>query len=249
MSPDINPKKTHQWTQQIPIQQWQVYYPVIQAAREQNIPFALGGAFALAAYTARWRNTKDLDLYVLPSDKERMIASVKDLGLRDYFEKQSYDRSWIYRAHNEDVIVDVIWAMANGNAEVDPGWLDKGILVPVKGETLPVLPIEELIWAKIYVLQPERCDWPDILNLLNAASPLVDWARLIDRLGDDTPLLKGVLTLFNWLSPGRAVQLPPDVWKRLGLDQTEPYPEELDLESRAKRLDTRPWYLPFLDKN
>ena len=29
-----------------------------------------------------------------------------------------------------------------------------------------MLPPEELIWAKLYVLQRDRSDWPDILNLL-----------------------------------------------------------------------------------
>ena len=45
----------------------------------------LGGAFAVATYTGCWRNTKDLDLYVLPEHKDRMIAMLGDLGLVDYF--------------------------------------------------------------------------------------------------------------------------------------------------------------------
>lgn len=51
-----------------------------------------------------------------------------------------------------------------------------------------VLPVEEMIWDKLYVMQRDRCDWPDTLNLLYAAGPTLDWQYLFGRLASDAPL-------------------------------------------------------------
>jgi hypothetical protein len=61
------------WTELIPAEEWQVYEAVLEAARKAELPFLLRGAFGLAAYTGRWRNTKDLDLFILAQDRERGI--------------------------------------------------------------------------------------------------------------------------------------------------------------------------------
>ena len=62
--------------------QWALYERVMDAAAREDIPFAIGGAFGLAIYTGVARNTKDLDIYVLPGDRERAIDVVSRLGLR-----------------------------------------------------------------------------------------------------------------------------------------------------------------------
>jgi hypothetical protein len=236
----------HEWTQEIPDEQWRIYRRVIEVLAQKEIQFALGGAFALAAYTGRWRNTKDLDLYVLPQDRQEVIDLLSALGMEDYFEIEEYDRSWIYRAYQGEVIVDTIWAMANARVEVDPLWLRRGVRVPVRGLELPVLPVEELIWAKLYVLQRERSDWPDVLNLVHAAGPAMDWDHLIQRLGDDLPILAGMMALFRWLDPMRARQLPESLWERLHLPQPEAGGTREVVEVRASRLDSRPWFYSLL---
>jgi hypothetical protein len=233
------------WIDQVPDDQWQAYLRVIQIINDRGFGYALGGAFALAAYTGHWRNTKDLDLYVLPQDRDQVIEAVLSTGMKDYYDVEKYDRSWIYRAHQEDIIVDVIWAMANGRSDVDELWFTHGDHVSGRNEILPVIPIEELIWGKIYVLQKERSDWPDILNLIHASGPQVDWDHLVSRMGEDTPLLAALMTLFAWLDPGRAVEFPSTLWERLALPHPEERISEKDIERRAARLDTRPWFYPL----
>ena len=244
----------HQWVDEIPQDQWAVYRSVIQAAHAAGLRFALGGAFSVATYTGRWRNTKDLDFYVLPQDRQHMIETVHSTGMRDYYEKLPYDRSWIYRLYradglDNDSIVDVIWAMANQRAQVDEIWLTHGAEISVHGELLRVIPLEELVWAKLYILQPERCDWPDIFNLLFPAGPYLDWERLLARLGEDLPLLGALLTVFTWLSPSRAGQFPNWIWDRLQLPQPETDPSPQLMQSRASLLDTRPWFYPLINED
>lgn len=230
------------WSQLIPPDQWAVYSCVLDKVRDQQVPFALGGGLAVGVYTGRLRNTKDLDIYVLPEDRDRVVGIMMDCGLEDYFEKKPYDRGWIYRGNSGDVIVDAIFAMANRRAVVDAGWLERGPMIPMFDREIRVIPPEELIWSKLYVVQRDRCDWPDILNMVYATGAHLDWQHLLARVAEDTPLLKGVLSMFSWVSPEKARAIPKRVWDMLGL----PVPGQAhDPEGRPARpdlLDTRPWF-------
>jgi hypothetical protein len=223
-------------------EQWAIYHRVITRARERHVPFAVGGGFAVATHTGQWRNTKDLDLYILPRDRDAMVQIVTEAGLADYYERKPYDRRWIYRANVDDTIVDVIWAMANLRVEVDEGWLRDVCRARVRGLELPVVPLEEMVWDKLYVLQRDRCDWPDVLNMLYASGETLDWNYLLDRVADDMPLLSAAVSLYRWLCPGRSRKLPPWIWERLDLPAPVGPPAPECEPYRADLLDTRPWF-------
>jgi hypothetical protein len=194
-------------------------------------------------YTGVGRYTKDLDLYILPEHREWAIDVMGQCGLEDYFDIKPYNREWIYRAFNGDIIVDSIWAMANRRADVDTAWLERGPVIRMFDQEFPVIPPEELIWSKLYVLQRDRCDWPDILNLICATGPSLDWNHLLRRVEDDLPLVKGLVSVFSWVSPERAKQLPSWIWKKL--DLAPPAGSMHAPEGRPPRpdlLDTRPWF-------
>jgi hypothetical protein len=171
-----------------------------------------------------------------------MIEILTDCGLTDYFDKKPYDRQWIYRGNQDDVIVDTIWAMANQRATVDDPWLNRGPMIRMFDRQLRAVPAEELIWSKLYVMQRDRCDWPDIINLVCAGGSHLDWGHLINRVAEDLPLLKGVLTVASWVSPQQVLSIPKRVWDSMGL----PMPKiERDPDGRPARpdlLDSRPWF-------
>lgn len=224
-------------------EQWGIYQAVLREARKRNLPFMLGGGFAWSIYTGNWRNTKDMDLFVLPGDRQQFIDLVTGCGLQDYYVKLPYDRRWIYRSYRGDTIVDVIWAMANQRAEVDAVWLERAPRLDFQGERVCVIPAEEMIWDKLYIVQRERCDWPDVINLLYATGPKLDWNHLIKRMDEDLPLLKGVLSVFCWLASSRALEFPKWIWDALSLPA--PRFESADMERfRADLLDSRPWLMP-----
>jgi hypothetical protein len=230
-----------EWQHHIEPAEWTVYHRVIREVRSAGVRFAFGGAFATAVYTGQLRNTKDFDFYISPEDREAMIAAVTRAGLRDHFDRLSYDRKWIYRASEGDVIVDTIWAMANLRSSVDDQWLCAGPQVTIGGEPLRAIPIEELIWSKLYVLQRERSDWGDVFNLIDARAETIDWRRLLDRLRDDKPLLAGALSVFGWLAPIRAQDIPGEVWSELGVRKPDAHDPEVS-RRRADLLDSRPWF-------
>jgi len=234
------------WSHMIPEDQWEVYESVIDTALARGIDIALGGAFAVATYTGTWRNTKDLDLYVMPSDREKMIAVLTEVGLEDYFDQKPYDRWWIYRGVRGDCIVDVIWAMANHRAQIDELWMS-GPKVEVRGRTLKVLPAEALLWDKLYIMQRDRCDWPEVLNLLYSAGADVDWQYLLRRMGEDAALMAGVLRVFQWIAPGHAQRFPSWIWEHLQMPAPAANAADYD-PHRVSLLDTRTWFVPDREK-
>lgn len=227
----------------IPEQEWRLHRAVLEAAAARGLPFALGGGLAFSAYSGRWRNTKDMDLFLLPTDREAMIAAVTGGGFDDYYEQEPYDRSWIYRGFRDGVIVDVIWQMANHRAPVDEAWLTRGQEVEVRGFCLKLVPPEEMLFSKLYVVQRTRCDWPDLLNVLSARGPEMDWEHLLRRVGEDAPLLGALVHLFRWMCPERARDLPPWIWRRMGLYEPESG-QDGDDRHRVALLDSRDWFGP-----
>jgi hypothetical protein len=132
--------------------------------------------------------------------------------------------------------------MANQRAVVDEHWLTAGPEVTIHGEPMRAIPIEELIWSKLYVLQRDRSDWGDVLNLIDARVSDIDWNHLLDRLAEDAPLLGGALSLYGWLVPDRAAEIPKPVWSRLGFRLPQPNADPGVTRRRAALLDSRLWF-------
>jgi hypothetical protein len=237
-----------EWPSQFSPEEWTLYRSVIAAASANNIPFAIGGALAALTYIGGWRNTKDLDIYAQGRDRDRLIQILSQLGLQDYYEVQSYDRRWIYRAHRGDIIVDVIWAMANQRSQVDQRWLE-GPEIEVDGERFRLLAPEEVIWSKLYVLQHDRSDWPDCLNVLYGVGDQLDWSKLISNVGSDLPLLSALVAVFSWIAPKRAHEFPPAVWDQLRLRAPAEQIDHATTARRASLLDTRTWFYPSRGEN
>ncbi|MFP4145966.1 MAG: nucleotidyltransferase [Phycisphaeraceae bacterium] len=226
------------WEAFIPDREWQIYQQVITEAQCRGLRFAVGGGLAFSLYSHHLRNTKDIDLYIMPGDRDAFVELLDAAGFQDLYPRQEYRRSWIYRSIREDVIVDVIWAMANSYADVDESWFEHAAEHEIRGVTLPLVPLEELIWFKLYVLHRDRCDWPDIFNILRLRSEAVDWNHLLARAAENQALLAGLLCVFHWLCPCEARQIPGFVWEKLGLSQLPPEPFEVSSLERAYLIDS-----------
>ncbi len=229
----------------IPAAWWRLFGTALRCARTRGIRAAIGGGVAVSLYTGMWRSPHDLDLLITPQHRDAMVSALTEAGFGDYYGQEPYDRSWIYRATRDGIVLDAIWGFANGVADVDEAWVDRGAEATLGHLTVSIVPPEELIWSKLYVVQGGRCDWPEILNLLYAAGAVLDWERLIARCGDDRGLLGSVVALFAWLAPGRAHAFPEEIWPRLHLARPVQREPLID-RSRIDRLDSRPWFSPVL---
>lgn len=227
------PEKASQiMTELIPPEQWTVYAAFITEITRRNIPFALGGGLAVSAYSAYVRNTKDMDIFILEKDSEEVLELTRELVFQEYIEVP-YDRTWSYRCSRGGFVIDFLWKMLNGRAWVNETWLTLGWELGVRGVPFKLLPVEELIWSKLYILRIDRADWPDIISLLYARGAELDWERMLSNLGEDAPVLGSVVNLLRWFCPGRTCRFPEFIWARMGLLPPTSCEPEIDRERVA----------------
>src|SRR3569832_2424467 len=138
--------------------------------------------------------------------------------------------------------------MANQRSKVDRAWIEQGPEVGVDGVRFRLMPAEELLWIKLYIMQKDRCDWPDALNLVYTAGRDLDWRYVLARFGDDRPLLGGLLSLFLWVCLVWVRDLLAWLWRVVGVspDRISGGPEVY--RQRSDLLDTRPWFVPTIQQ-
>jgi len=56
------------------------YRDAVRTLQREQVRFLVGGAFALEYYAGISRWTKDLDLFVRPSDREAVLSALRDRG-------------------------------------------------------------------------------------------------------------------------------------------------------------------------
>jgi hypothetical protein len=233
--------ENHSLSELLPPHDWAFCSPVIRDAEASGIPAGIGGGLAFSFYSCRQRNTKDVDLLVRPADKDKVIEILSNHGFEDYFDQAQYDRSWIYRAYREGVIFDIIWTLPNHRFEVDDDWFKRAKAAQIHGQQVKLITMEDLIRVKLYVVQRNRTDWPDIMNVIYQQAENIQWRTLICLLGNDVPLLGGLMQVYAWLEPTGAARVPKEVWGMLGMRIPDFTPVA---EDRKFLLDTQNWFGP-----
>jgi hypothetical protein len=178
------------------------YLNALAVLSEAEIPYLLGGAYAFAHYTGIVRHTKDLDLFVRPTDAPRALAALQRAGYRT---EMTFPH-WLGKAFSGDDFVDVIFSSGNGLCTVDDEWFGHAVPMEVGGALLS--PAEELIWQKAYIMERERFDGADVAHLLRACGPALNWDRLLRRFGSHWELLFAHLLLFGFVYPAERGRIP-----------------------------------------
>lgn len=206
--------------------------------RDRNVPFVLGGAFAVWFYTGVWRHTHDIDVFAEPESVPAAAEALKSAGFEDLGEQAPGDREWIYHAVKGDIIVDVIFKFANRITSVSADWIKRSRPGELLGEDVRFLPPEELVWSKIFTMNKHRCDWPDIMRIFRANCANFDWDHLIKMLGDHWLLLGGLVHVFDWQHPDDHACIPQGVRDEL-LKRRQDHQPQQGVGNREKLLD--PW--------
>ncbi len=175
-----------------------VYRQALDALNESGIKFMVGGAFAVYHYTNWWRSTHDIDVYVLPEDRDKALKALKEHGFHDIGEQAKGDHLWIYHTAKHQIIVDIIWRFANLVDHVGPDWFERASEGRFLGMDLKYLPLEEFIWLKVFVINRHRCDWPDLMRIIREQCDNIDWDRLLGLIGEHWLLLSALIDVFDW---------------------------------------------------
>ena len=195
----------------IPEEERQVYKRALEALNTAGVSYIVAGAYAIYEHTGIYRKTKDLDLFFEPSSVVAAARALREAG----FVTRLEDQHWLAKATHGEYFVDLIYGMGNGVALIDQGWMKhsrSGILaaMPVR-----IAPPEELVWHRLFISERHRHDVADILHLLLCVGDTFDWGRLVQRVGENWPLLLAQLLTFSYVYPGYRSNVPAWVYDQL----------------------------------
>lgn len=232
----------------------------LDAMMDRGVPFLVGGALAFNAHTGIWRDTKDLDLFIKPSDARAAMDALAGAGFRT----ETVYESWLGKAWDTTgatipdpngsggecpVFIDLIWRNANGLFPVQEAWFGHAKPIDLLGRRVHALPVEELLLSKMMVGGRYRFDGADILHVLYAAGDRIDWERLARGAGEHVGLLLGYLHMYRWGYPEWADKVPLSVLDRyaeLARERPSTYGpfRALLMDIQSFRVDVEGWGLP-----
>lgn len=201
----------------------QFYIDAMRALDRAGLPYLVGGGFAMAHYTGIARNTKDLDLFVRPRDRDRALRTFEQAGYKTEF----FYEFWIAKALSGEAFIDLLYNSGNGLSPVDDGWFEHAIDIDVLGYRTRLVPVEEQLWSKAFVQDRDRFDGADVTHLIYSRGPVMDWQRLIERFAGHERVLLAHVLLYGYAFPCNRDRVPAWVIHRLNeLIACEPAPPE-----------------------
>ncbi len=203
---------TYEGSPEMPPEQEKRVAEALTTLEEAEVPVILAGAFASHAYSGIWRNTKDLDVFLMPRDVRTALAALSEAG----FETELRDPWWLAKAWREEWLVDLIFGMGNREIQVDEGWIERALPVEIAGVPTRVISLEDLIVSKVFIAKRDRFDGADVAHLIRCAGGRIDWDRVLEGMGSEhRTLLLWHLVLFDYVYPGHGDHLPHDLMREL----------------------------------
>ena len=204
-----------------------------------GIGFLVGGAWAFEAHTGIGGRTKDLDLFLRPGDLEAALGVLDGEGYRT----ELTSPIWIGKAFDADEIVDLIFSSGNGLCTVDDAWFEHAVPATVLGRKIGLIPIEEMIWSKAFLMERDRFDGADVQHLVLAAKGRLDGDRLLARFGVHWRVLLAHVILFDYAFPSKRGLLP-DALRETLMDRAASAGDAVEVEDGRDLC-----YGPFLSRH
>lgn len=199
------------------------YRAALSALQEADVPFLLGGGYALRHWTGISRDSKDLDLFVTGDDRPRALSVLEAKG---FFTSTPFPH-WLSKVYDGDRYIDMIFNSGNGLTRVDSEWFEHAADGRFLGLSVKICPAEETLWSKSFVIERERCDAADVAHMLRAVGDRLDWHRLLRRFGGNGRVLFAHLILFGFIYPTERGKVPDWVLDQLYQSmRDEKLPEE-----------------------
>ena len=199
------------------------YVDALKHLDEAGVPYLVGGGYAMAYYTGIARNTKDLDIFLRPSDRDRALTTLAAAGYRTEF----FYEFWIAKALSGDAFMDILYSSGNGLCVVDDAWFEHATEMDILDYPTRLVPAEEQLWSKAFVQDRDRFDGADVHHLILSYGDVFDWRRLLSRFRGHEHVLLSHLVMFHYAFPSEKRCVPEWVMDRLfETVRTEPVWEE-----------------------
>jgi hypothetical protein len=180
------------------------YAECLETAKLANVPFVVGGGFAVNAHTGIARYTKDIDIFCKAGDYPRILNKFSELGYNTRVE----DERWLAKISRSDDTVDLIFGSSNAVAPVTDEWIRRGEPTRIYDIDVNVLGVTELIWSKVFIQNVERYDGADIAHLILCKHTEIDWERLLFYMDQYWEVLLMHILNFRFIYPSEREKIP-----------------------------------------
>ena len=178
---------------------------VASVLKQAEIPFALGGSFAVYAHGGH-SSDHDVDFLIREQDKERALEELAAVG----FSVEQPPEDWLVKVFEDGRMVDLIYRPVE--SPVTDATLADTVMRPVEAISMPVLSATQLMMHKLLSYTQHYCDFATGLPVARSLREQIDWER-VRRETAQSPYAEAFLVLLDRLD---VVPLPGDAQITVG---------------------------------
>jgi hypothetical protein len=171
---------------------------VASTLKSAEIPFALGGSFAVYA-RGGYSSDHDVDFLIREQDKDRVLQELAAVG----FETEQPPEDWLVKVYDEGRLADLIYRPVE--SPVDEETLRDTEQISVEAIYMPVISASRLMVHKLLSYSQHYCDFATGLPVARSLREQIDWER-VRRETAASPYAEAFLVLLDRLdvvpSPG-----------------------------------------------
>jgi Uncharacterised nucleotidyltransferase len=164
---------------------------VAAALKQAEVPFALGGSFAVYAHGGH-SSDHDVDFLIREQDRERVLADLGEAG----FEVEEPPEDWLVKVYDDGRMVDLIYRPVE--SPVTDETLAESELLSVEAISMPVASATQLMIHKLLSYTQHRCDFATGLPVARSLREQIDWDR-VHRETAKSPYAEAFLVLLDRL--------------------------------------------------
>ncbi|MEV0895780.1 nucleotidyltransferase [Actinoplanes sp. NPDC049802] len=164
---------------------------VASTLKSADIPFALGGSFAVYA-RGGYSSDHDVDFLIREQDKDRALQELSAVGCRT----EQPPEDWLVKVYDEGRMVDLIFRPVE--SPVDDETLHDTDQISVEAIYMPVLSATRLMVHKLLSYSQHYCDFATGLPVARSLREQIDWER-VRKETLDSPYAEAFLVLLDRL--------------------------------------------------
>jgi hypothetical protein len=161
------------------------------ALDEEGIPFLLGGGLACWVRGGP-ESDHDLDLMLKKEDADSALDALERHGFRT----EKPPEGWLYKAWDEDVLVDLIFHPTG--IPITEEVIERGEDREVEAMPMRVMVLEDVFVTKLLALDERNVDYSGVLEMARPVREQVDWEE-VRRRTTDSPYARAFFTLVEGL--------------------------------------------------
>ncbi len=189
------------------------YKELIDFLLAKNLPFMIGGTYALTYFTGIERPTKDIDIVTTEKEYPRILKILSESGF--HTKLHEVELNWLAKVYKGEYFTDIMFSERNGLHTVDETWLAHARDGTILERNVKLIPVEELIRSKAYIQNRDRNDSADVIHLILQQGKKLDWNILFEKMEPHWEILASFLFQFLFIYPSERKVIPNWIIEKL----------------------------------